>query len=328
MISFILPIKNRHENLVRLIKNCKVVFRNIKYEIVIIDASSDLISKKNKFFLKKYKNIKYFKQKSKRITRGCFEVIKHLKYQIATFLYDDDVMGPEVNKIYINFFKKNIFSMGTGIVIDQENKNYKFKKLKKIQISKDVLLSNYFGLPLSKIDLRFRGILSSPVSPICMCFKKKFLLEWKKKIEKFIKNNQFRKYYLLELDIGPDLITYLININNEKKKIDYFLPPSVRFSSHQDSISVIYGKNNLRIGYWLARISFLENEKIYNQKIFNRVYTYLLFIGISLLIINIFNNFNRNNIFLELIALKRNKNCTFSLSYLLKILKILLLKRE
>ena len=51
-----------------------------------------------------------------------------------------------------------------------------------------------------------------------MCFKKKFLLEWKKKIEKFVKNNQFRKYYLLDLDIGPDLITYLTNINNEKKK--------------------------------------------------------------------------------------------------------------
>ena len=50
MISFILPIKNRHENLVRLIKNCKVVFKNINYEIVIVDASSNLISKKNKFF--------------------------------------------------------------------------------------------------------------------------------------------------------------------------------------------------------------------------------------------------------------------------------------
>ena len=52
-----------------------------------------------------------------------------------------------------------------------------------------------------------------------------------KKIEKFVKNNQFRKYYLLDLDIGPDLITYLTNINNEKKNL--FLPPSVRFSSHQ-----------------------------------------------------------------------------------------------
>ncbi len=326
MISFILPIKNRHKNLVRLIKNCKEVFKNIRYEIVIVDASSNLISKKNRLFLKKYKNIKYYKQKSQRITRGCFEVIKYLKYQIVTFLYDDDVMGPEVKKIYINFFKKNIFSMGTGIVIDQENKNYKFKKIKKIQISKDILLLNYFGLPLSKTDIRFKNTLSSPVSPICTCFTKKFLQEWKKKIKKFVRGNEFRNYYLLDLDIGPDLLTYLININKEKKQIHYYLPPSVRFSSHQESISVIYGKNNLRIGYWLPRIFFIEREKNYNKKILNKTYTYLLFIGFCLLVINIFNDFNRKNIYLELLTLIRNKNYVFSLNYLFKILNILLLK--
>ena len=326
MISFILPIKNRSENLSKILLNSKKVFKNLKFEIIVIDASDKNIARANKEILKKFKNVKYFKQKSTRITRGCFEVIKYLKYEIATFLYDDDIMGPEVHKVYKNFLKKKIFSMGTGIVIDQENKEYKFKKIKKLEISKEVLLSNYFGLPLSKTDSRFKNILSSPVSPICTCFEKKFLQEWKKKIKKFVKKNKFRKYYLLDLDIGPDLLTYLTNINKEEKKIDYFLPPSVRFSSHQDSISVIYGKNNLRIGYWLAKISFLENEKIDNKEILSGIYTYLLFIGICLFVINIFNNFNRNNIFLELLNLRKNKNYVFSFNYLLKILKILLLK--
>ena len=153
--------------------------------------------------------------------------------------------------------------------------------------------------------------MSSPVSPICTCFKKKFIFEWQKKIKKFVKGNKFRNFYLLELDIGPDLITYLTNINNEDRKIHFYLPPSVRFSSHENSISVIYGKNNLRIGYWLARISFLENEKVSNQKILNNIYTYLFFIGTCLLIINLLNNFNRNNIFLELLRLLKNKNYIF-----------------
>lgn len=328
MISFILPIKNRTENLRNILLNSKNVFKNLKFEIIVIDASNKNIAKANKKITKKFGNVRYFRQKSTRITRGCFEVIKYVKYEIATFLYDDDIMGPEVHKIYKNFFKTKTYSMGTGIVIDKENKAYKFKKLKKNYIHKDVLLSNYFGLPLSKTDIRFKNTLSSPVSPICTCFTKTFLKEWKKKIKKFVKGNKFRNHYILDLDIGPDLITYLTNINNEEKKIDYFLPPSVRFSSHQDSISVIYGKNNLRIGYWLARISFLENEKIYNPKILNRIYTYLLFIGICLLLINIFNNFNRNNIFLEIIRLNKNKNCKFSLGYFLRILKILILKKE
>ena len=321
MISFILPVKNRSKNLNKILLNSKKVFKNLKYEIIVIDASDKKIANKNKKIVKKYRNVKYFIQKSTRITRGCFEILKYLKYDFVTFLYDDDIMGPYVFEIYKNFITKKIFSMGTGIVLEQENTIFKFKKIKKIEINKNVLLSNYFGLPLSKYDKRFTNVLSSPVSPICTCFKKQFIFEWEKKIKKFVKNNKFRNHYLLELDIGPDLITYLTNINKVENKIHYYLPPSVRFSSHQNSISIIYGKNKLRIGYWLARISFLENEKIYNKKMVSRIYTYLIFIGICLIVINIFNNFNRNNIFLELFKLRKNKNYDFSFSYLFKIIK-------
>ena len=34
-----------------------------------------------------YRNVKYFIQKSTRITRGCFEILKYLKYDFVTFLY-------------------------------------------------------------------------------------------------------------------------------------------------------------------------------------------------------------------------------------------------
>ena len=257
MISFILPIKNRFENLEKILSNCKAVFKKLKYEIVIIDASNTEIARKNKVLVNNFKNIKYFKQKSTRITRGCFEALKHLKYDNVTFLYDDDVMGPYVYQIYKNFVKSGIFSMGTGIVLEQDNTKYKFKKIKKFRISKKNLLINYYGQPLSKIDTRFNNFISSPASPICTCFKKKYLYDWKDKIFRFTKNNNFRNHYLLVKDIGPDLIAYLTNIINSEKKIYYYLPPSVRFSSHDESISIIYGKNNLRIGYWLARISIL-----------------------------------------------------------------------
>ena len=175
MISFILPIKNRPEKLENILLNSKKVFRNLVFEIVIVDASNSTISKLNKKIISKYKNVKYHKQKSKRITRGCFEILKYLKYDLVTFLYDDDIMGPYVFKIYKNFFKKKIFSMGTGIVLDHENTSYKFSRIKKFLIDKNILLSNYFGLPLSKYDQRFNNTLSSPVSPICSCFKKLFL---------------------------------------------------------------------------------------------------------------------------------------------------------
>ena len=63
MISFILPIKNRSENLRKILLNSKKVFKNLKFEIIVIDASDKNIARANKEILKKFKNVKYFKQK-------------------------------------------------------------------------------------------------------------------------------------------------------------------------------------------------------------------------------------------------------------------------
>ena len=100
MISFILPVKNRSKNLNKILLNSRKVFKNLKYEIIVIDASDKKIADKNKKIVKKYGNVRYFIQKSTRITRGCFEILKYLKYDFVTFLYDDDIMGPYVFVFY------------------------------------------------------------------------------------------------------------------------------------------------------------------------------------------------------------------------------------
>ena len=74
------------------------------YELIINCDSSNLITNRyfSKKIVKKYGNVRYFIQKSTRITRGCFEILKYLKYDFVTFLYDDDIMGPYVFEIYKN----------------------------------------------------------------------------------------------------------------------------------------------------------------------------------------------------------------------------------
>ena len=117
----------------------------------MVDASSNKIAKLNQKIIKRYKNVRYFKQKSTRITRGCFEVLKYLKYDIVTFLYDDDIMGPYVFKIYKNFFKNKIFSMGTGIVLDQKFSKFKFNKLKKFKSIKKCFVIKLFWFTIKQI---------------------------------------------------------------------------------------------------------------------------------------------------------------------------------
>ena len=328
-LTFIVPIKNRPKQLKRLLNNCKKVFyKKIKYNLIIIDASNSENQKKNNKILKKNKNYKIIIQKNRGITIGCFKAIPHVKTHYCTFLYDDDELGKYLHLLFKDNLKGNdIFSMGTGTVQDI-NKKIKFKSIKPIILTKEKALLNYFGTPLSKTNREFKGMLSSPVSPISTCFKSKYLYSWKKHILKFVKNNKFRNYFLLEKDIGPDLIIYLHNILHSNSVVNFFTPHVVKFSSHPDSISIIYGVNNLRIGYWLARISVLDDNFLKKTIDKNYLYTYVILVGYYLLFTNINNIFFFKNILDELFKLHMMTKLKFSFKYMFLILKIWYFNRK
>ncbi len=321
-ITFLLPIKNRPKELLKLLKNCKKVFLNLNYFFLIIDASDKKNHLKNLKILKKYKNIKIFRQKSKGIQRGCIEGINHIKTRYASFLYDDDVMGDHITKIYMNNISKDkVFSFGYGIVKDIKE-TVKFKNLSSIQISKEDMISYYYGGNLQeefkKVNLDMQ--VSLPVSPICTSFKTSFLYKWKNVLNSFVKKNYFRNYFFFEKEVGPDLLTFLMSVGNSKNYVNFFYPFAVKFSSHPNSISIIYGNSFLRIGYWLARICYFELKAPKDQKKRNYAYTYLISIGFFILITNLFNRFYFRNTLIEIYGLMKNKKNNFSFNYFLKII--------
>ena len=192
-ITFLLPIKNRPEQLHRLLVNCKKVFKNLNYYFLIIDASNQINHLRNLKILKNYKNIKIIKQKTKGIQKGCIEGIKYIKTKYASFLYDDDVMGDYITTIYkSNFIKKNFFSFGYGIVRDIDKK-VNFKKLSSISVKKENMISYYYGDNLKKEFKKsiFSEKINLPVSPICTSFKTLFLNKWTKVLNNFVNNNKF-----------------------------------------------------------------------------------------------------------------------------------------
>jgi len=328
-LTFIIPIKNRPKHLEKFIKNIsKVLLNKFLCQLIFIDASDTLNQKKNFDILKKVKNCKILKQKNKGITIGCFQAIPYVKSKFVTFLYDDDELGKYLHLVYKENIKNDeLFSMGTGSV-QPINKRFNFQKIKKISLNKEKVLLNYFGTPLSKTNNKFQKLLSAPVSPISTCFKSKYLIKWKKHILNFVKNNEFRKYFIIKKDIGPDLIIYLYNILNSKEYVNFFTPSVVKFSSHVDSISIIYGANNLRIGYWLAKLSILENEKKYDINDKNYMYTYMIISGYFLLFTNLNNWFFLKNICRELIKLHKNYYLKINFRYLFLILNVWFFKRK
>tara|TARA_B100000787_G_scaffold161881_1_gene142092 strand:- start:2072 stop:3073 length:1002 start_codon:yes stop_codon:yes gene_type:complete len=328
-LTFIIPIKDRPSHLKKLIKNIdKVLLAKISCQLIFVDASNNSNQKKNYNILKNYKNCKILIQKNKGITIGCFQAIPYVRSKFVTFLYDDDELGKYLYLVYKENLKNNkLFSMGTGNV-QAINKKFNFKKITKINLNKKKVLLNYFGIPLSKTNNKFKKLLSAPVSPISTCFESRYLIQWKKHILKFVKDNEFRNYFILKKDIGPDLMIYLHNILKSKEYVNFFTPSVVKFSSHEDSISIIYGANNLRIGYWLAKLSILESEKKLNVNNKSYMYTYLVISGYFLFFSNLNNWFNLKNISSELFKLHKNYHLTINVKHLFLILNIWFFKRK
>ena len=310
MITFVLPTKNRVEKLKYFFYDTYPKFKNLNPQYIIVDASTDKNYLKNLKNLKKYKKIKFLRQKSTGIQLGCIEAIPHIKTEYVTFLYDDDVMGKNVVDIYKkNIEQPNIFSLGCGLV-QPINDKISFSKLDFFTQNKEDILSCYYGDNFKKI-LKSNAIKSNyilPVSPICTCFKKTFLNKWKKNLFKFTKNNNFRNFIFFKKDVGPDMLIYLMQIESSKKVINFYHPYSVKFSSHNESISIIYGNSFLRIGYWLSRICFFNNKKYFKNQMKSNYYTYLIIIGFILILSNLNNFYYLKNICYEVIRLLKSKN--------------------
>lgn len=310
-ITFILPTKDRPKAFESFIKRHQNIFKNLNYKILVVDGSSELIHKKIKKICKQNKNLILYKQKEKGFMNACFESIKKVNSVFCTFLYDDDLLSHESVKV----FKKSAygqFSMGYGIVENLDNKNFTQKDFKKISFEKyknDNVILAYYGE--NKLGVPFM-----PVSPICFIYKTSFLKIWKNYVINFCNKSKLRKYFLLERNIGPDLIMYLLQIL--KNNNIYLAKPYIaKFNEHKSSMSLLLGKNKLQIGYWLAKKSILENNLVDDKKILDQIYNFLYVSGNYILFKNlILKLFGKENFYsdfaMEMKNLNTHKNANFS----------------
>ncbi len=312
-ITFILPTKGRINKIKKFYHINEKKFKNIPHCYLIITFNT-IETKVLKKYFKKNNSIKVIKQKKPGFMNACFESIAYVKTKYCTFLYDDDFLSPYLNKIFRKVFTNDI-AMGYGIV-QSENLNNKFLPININKLSSEKILSCYYGNQL-------RGVNFMPVSPICLVFPSLFLSKWKNIILKFCKNNSLRTEMLLKRNIGPDLILYLHQLINYKN-INFSYPHIVEFKMHEKSMSYILGKNKLRIGYWLAKSSLINSNKI-TFKLKKKIFTFLLVSGYLILIHNFilciigkknyFHNFKK-----EVVSIKNSAKYDFEFFYALKLI--------
>ena len=198
-------------------KSLSSVFKITEYQInlklIIIDGNDDnrvedIINEK----FSKYKNyVKIFKQKNKGFMSGCFEATNLVDTKFFTFMYDDDELSPYYGELVREALISNQIFYSYGKV-SSFSSTFKFLKPSLNYEPANQILSNYFSLNFGKR-------LIPPNSPICSIFKTEILKDWKKILLDYCQKDKHFYFYLLEKNIGPDLLLYLLSLHNEENNI-------------------------------------------------------------------------------------------------------------
>jgi hypothetical protein len=168
-------------------------------------------------------------------------------------MYDDDVISPYFHQMFDEMIATNkdfVMGYGRSYSVDQV---YSFKPIQSFNLSEkyDVALA-YFGYYQ---QIRYFGL---PVSPICCIVTTDHLKNWVQFSQAYAKDVSIRQYYMIDQNIGPDIILYLSSVLKEADTVLIAHSIVGQFSEHTDSMSIGYGVLHLQVGYWLGRLWAFE----------------------------------------------------------------------
>ena len=204
-LSIIIPILNEEKNIIPLTDKIRKVLKNVDYELIFVDDSSNDKSRKILKYLKNKFN--FFKpilrNKDRDLTQSCFDGIRIAKFKNILIMDGDMQHDPKYIKKMFHQFKKN----KNDIVIGARKLNIKNKGLSETRRFVSNILIFLFKI--------FKIKTTDPMSGFFL-FKKEIYFE--------SKNRYFGKGFKILADI-------LINSRNELKTEDVYIDFKRRYES-------------------------------------------------------------------------------------------------
>ena len=283
--TLILITKNR-ANIAKCLNSIYDNLEKLKFKLIIIDGNkNNLLEDQIKESTLQDHDIKIYKQKKDGFMRACFQSIGYVKTKFFSFIYDDDVLSEYYYKMIISSTKGNMLTLGKGSVESiEKNINFIDPEIKECLSSKR-LVDYYTFSTFKKKNL--------PNSPICSVFKSSILTKWEKFLLHNCRNNRDYFNILMKKNIGPDLLLYLMSLDEE------FLINSTntimsKFSHHNNSMSVRYGSVSLIFGYLVTKILFFKS--IYKKMSHTKRLKFKTYLIIQLFYVIIRNIIKKNNL--------------------------------
>lgn len=255
-ISFILPTRNRVAVLHRAVESCiSVSSRGVNTRVIVIDGNSSdgsLDDMQTRYNGDPRVMLVSQSSAASGFMNACFLGATLASTKFVTFMYDDDVLSPFIPTMYVPVLENQTgFAMGFGRV-GPVDEIINFCQLPNpVPANPISVLEQYFGvhnLPYTEV----------PVSPICCLTTLDHLQEWDRRVKQFASQGFLRQHLMLDRNIGPDLMLYMTGLLRATGDVSVCYGIVAQFSSHPDSMTCRFDALDLGIGYWLARLSALE----------------------------------------------------------------------
>ena len=123
------------------------------------------------------------------------------------------------------------------------------------------------------------------VSPVCSLFDSKIVREWMQHVERFCHTTALRERLMWRSAIGPDLMLYLSALTPGTPHVAVVRTYTAQFSEHPGSITISSNDWNLKTGYWLAKLWYLEEfHRIEQRKVVGEYWGSIFIMGCFLLL--------------------------------------------
>lgn len=254
-VTFILPTYNRKEFVCRAVDSCLAVAgAGFQSRVLVIDGEStdgawELLQRQ---YGDSPRVTLTQNQAGTGFQRTAFAGALEVQTEYVTFMYNDDVLSPYYHLLLRRMIDgRHSFIMGYGGTHPIDGV-YPFVEPSIASVDKQRLLAAYFG------DLKALDYYGMPVSPICLIMRTEHLQEWVEGIWNWVGDSSFRRWFMIEKNVGPDIILYLWGILRQETTVELARNVVGQFSEHPDSMSVQYGVDPLTTGYWIGRIWAFE----------------------------------------------------------------------
>lgn len=276
-LTFILPVLNRHECIVRAIESCLRCESNlVESQVIVIDGGST--DGTIELMQERYSNdsrVRIIRQPSDQpgFMAACYLGVEHVEGGLATFMYSDDVLSPWFVMLAdaLVLSKETDLALGYG----QQSEDCHligFEQPRGLDmVEADRVLAAYYGRP----DLLDAKPL--PVSPVCCIVRAWVLRSWVRQLRSFIESTPLRRYAMIKLAGGQDLMIYLTALLHGQKNVMHCSEVVAQLTASETSITKAGNRETqLLVGYWLARAwGFYRAIEVGNKELAARCAGYI-----------------------------------------------------